>query len=87
MKTRTEAMRDLTENIFYLIVKIINHAYFIVKIIEENSKSLIHLKKTIYSLNKGKPMHILRSYIGIYIFKCVGDFAAQISIDSCSVYK
>ena len=43
MKTRTEAMRDLTENIFYLIVKIINHAYFIVKIIEENSKSLIHL--------------------------------------------
>ena len=32
MKTRTEAMRDLTENIFYLIVKSINHAYFIVKI-------------------------------------------------------
>ena len=32
MKTRTEAMRDLTENIFYLIVKSMNHAYFIVKI-------------------------------------------------------
>ena len=33
MKTRTEAMRDLTENIFYLIVKIINHAYFKVSIV------------------------------------------------------
>ena len=67
MKTRTEAMRDLTENIFYLIVKIINHAYFIVKIIEENSKSLIHLKKIPIQLNTGKPIHILRSYIR-YIF-------------------
>ena len=52
MKTRTEAMRDLTENIFLFNCEINKSCLFYCQnkyyILEENSKSLIHLKKDTY---------------------------------------